>query len=112
MSASGPQPSRAEGQLAFDLENGLDPKGQDTLAALLITYKRSKWLIATITNTWEDLGFARAVNDDQAFFQLVAPRLIQPSSLNEPPPYWATSVSRTCHRNTLKNALWRVVERD
>lgn len=103
----------AQGQLAFDFGQDSDATGQDAVGAFAITSKRSKWLIETITNAWEDLGFARAVNYDQAFFQLVAARLIQPSSLNEVPTVLGEiGWPGTCHRNTLQNALARAVERD
>lgn len=103
----------AQGQLAFDFGQDSDATGQDAVGAFAITSKRSKWLIETITNAWEDLGFARAVNYHQAFFQLVAARLIQPSSLNEVPTVLGEiGWPGTCHRNTLQNALARAVERD
>ncbi|MFD5808833.1 hypothetical protein ACFWG3_09495 [Rhodococcus aetherivorans] len=62
------------GQQELDLDLGTTSSGPPT-----ITGKRSRWLIEVLEAAWRRLGFE--VVDNEAFFQLVAARIVEPTSV-------------------------------
>jgi len=60
------------------LELGIDPHGAPVGAVAVVAGTRSKLLTDAIRASWGRLGFT--VIDDEAFFQLVAARLVEPTS--------------------------------
>lgn len=64
-----------DGQQELDLGGGGE-RGS------VIVSKRSRWLIDAISAAWHRLGLD--VIDDEAFFQLVVGRLVEPTSIATP----------------------------
>ena len=77
-----------------------------------IISRRSAWLIEAIKTAYTRLGLGDATGGDRAFEQMVAARLIEPTSKADTPRVlseigWPASA----HRNTLYASLGRCVER-
>ncbi len=64
-----------------ELDLGLDVPGNSRKGPSLITAKRSRWLIEAVETAWHRLGFD--VIDDEAFFQLVLARIVEPTSMSD-----------------------------
>lgn len=75
-----------------------------------ITSKHARWLIEAITTGWRDLGFD--VIDDEAFFQLVLARLVEPTSMTDSTRVIAELGITPAHCNTYASALNRCATRD
>lgn len=95
-----------QGQLSLDL--GLEPN-QDPAAATIET-KTSQLLIEAITTAWERLGFDAVA--DEAFFQLVTARLVEPTSMSDAPRVLTEIGIDSAHRNTFANTLKRCARDD
>ena len=89
------------------LELGLD--GAESGPARVIG-KRARWLIETIATGWRNLGFG--VIADEAFFQLVLARLVEPTSMSDTARVVGELGMTPVHRNTYANALIRATTRD
>ncbi|WP_246956702.1 IS1634 family transposase, partial [Brachybacterium sp. Marseille-Q7125] len=70
----------------------------------------SRLLINTLRGAWEQLGFD--VIDDEAFFQLVAARLIEPTSMSDAGRVLEEIGIPAVHRNTFHAALKRCTTRE
>ncbi|WP_137725717.1 IS1634 family transposase [Prescottella subtropica] len=81
-----------EGQEELDL--GLDVPTGPGAGPSVITAKRSRWLIEAIETGWRRLGFDEI--DDDAFFQLVLGRLVEPTSMSDT---YATALKRCATRD-------------
>ena len=77
-----------------------------------IISRRSGWLIEAIRSAYRRLGLGEAVGGDRAFEQMVAARLIEPTS-NADTPRVLSEIGwpAPAHRNTLYASLGRCVER-
>lgn len=93
-----------EGQLAFDLALG-GGKSSATVVA-----HKSRLLIDVIAAAWRRLGFDAI--SDEAFFQLVLARLVEPTSKTDSRRVIAELGLVPVHRNTFTNALARCAGRD
>src|SRR5699024_2525446 len=71
---------------------------------------RSGLLVDTIRSVYERLGFD--IIDDEAFFQLVAVRLVEPTSKSDSVRVLDELGVEVVHRNTFLNSLIRAKERD
>ncbi len=71
---------------------------------------RSQLLIEVIRGSWERLGFG--VIDDEAFFQLVLARLVEPTSKLDSLRVITELGLAAPHRNTFTNALKRCAGKD
>ena len=89
------------------LELGLD--GAELGPARIIG-KHARWLIETIATGWRNLGFG--VIADEAFFQLVLARLVEPTSMSDTARVVGELGMTPVHRNTYANALIRCTTRD
>jgi len=87
------------GQQELDLDLGT------TSSAPTITGKRSRWLIEVIAAAWRRLGFD--VIDNDAFFQLVAARLVEPTSVADAGRVLREIGIAPAHRNTFVRTLQR-----
>ena len=87
------------GQQELDLGLGA------TSAAPTITGKRSRWLIESIAAAWRHLGFD--VVDNEAFFQLVVARLVEPTSVADAGRVLREIGIAPAHRNTFVRTLQR-----
>ena len=77
-----------------------------------IVSRRSAWLIEAIKTAYTRLGLGEAVGGDQAFEQMVAARLIEPTSKADTPRVLSEiGWPAPAHRNTLYASLGRCVER-
>jgi hypothetical protein len=94
-----------EGQGVLDL--GLDA-GQDPGVAVIQT-KTSRLLIDAVTTAWRDLGFD--VITDEAFFQLVLARVVEPTSMRDAVRVLAELGLAPAHRNTFSATLRRAGQR-
>ena len=92
-------------QPALDLptEGGVRP------GVAVIESKRSQLLIDVVRGSWERLGFD--VVDDQAFFQLVLARLVEPTSKLDSIRVIGELGLIPAHRNTFTNALRRCADK-
>ena len=88
------------------LNLGLD---QDPQAAV-VQSKRSRLLVDVIQSAWRQLGFD--VIEDEAFFQVVAARLIEPTSMSDSGRVLTEVGITPVHRSTMKRCLRRILERD
>ncbi|WP_455900739.1 IS1634 family transposase [Rhodococcus gordoniae] len=88
------------GQQELDLD-----LGTTTSAAPTITGKRSRWLIEVIAAAWRRLGFD--VVDNEAFFQLVTARLVEPTSVADAGRVLREIGMAPVHRNTFVRTLQR-----
>ena len=98
-----------EGQGELDLGLGLNDDA-DAGLDLVVAGKVSQVLIDVVRDAYAHLGFG--VVDDEAFFQLVLARLVEPTSMSD-----SVRVIRELglvppHRNTFNNALSRCADRD
>jgi hypothetical protein len=103
----------ARGQLHVgqeELDLGLDVPDDSRKGPSVITAKRSRWLIEMIETAWYRLGFD--VVDDEAFFQLVRARLVEPTSMSDTARVVGEIGLEPVHRNTYANALKRCATRD
>ena len=92
-----------QGELALDMPVESDP-------AAVVQSSASRMLIETITKAWEALGFEGL--DDRAFFQLVAARLIEPTSMLDSSRVLSDIGIQPVHRSTMKRCLARIQQRD
>ena len=92
------------GQQALDLDLSQDPK------SAVVDSKHSRLLAETLRSAWTRLGFD--VVEDEAFFQLVAARLIEPTSMSDSRRVLADVGVEPVHRNTFHAALRRCSERE
>jgi hypothetical protein len=93
------------GQQALKLGLGPAEPGRAVIAA-----KRARWLIEAIETGWRNLGFD--IVGDEAFFQLVAARLVEPTSMSDCARVVGELGMTPVHRNTYANALRRCGTRD
>lgn len=91
--------------LEFDTGRGRAQPGSAVIEA-----KSSQLLIDVIRGAWDRLGFG--VVDDEAFFQLVLARLVEPTSKTDSVRVVKELGMAPAHRNTFSNALKRCAERD
>jgi len=94
-----------EGQGVLDL--GLRPE-QDPNVAIIQT-RTSRLLIDAVTTAWRDLGFD--VITDEAFFQLVLARVVEPTSMLDSVRVLAELGLTPAHRNTFSATLRRAGQR-
>ena len=71
--------------------------------------RRSRYLLDVLEVGWQQLGFD--VIDDEAFFQLVAARLIEPTSMSDSRRVLGEVGIDPVHRNTFHAALQRCGQR-
>ena len=90
--------------LVFPTERGVRP------GVAVIEGKRSKLLVDVVRGSWERLGFG--VVDDEAFFQLVLARLVEPTSKVDSVRVIEELGLAPAHRNTFTNALRRCADQD
>lgn len=76
----------------------------------MVNSKRSRLLVETLRSAWSVLGFD--VVEDEAFFQLVAARLIEPTSMSDSRRALAEVGVAPVRRNTFHAALRRCSERE
>ena len=77
-----------------------------------IISRRSGWLIEALRSAYRRLGLSEAVGGDRAFEQMVAARLIEPTSKADTPRVLSEiGWPAPAHRNTLYASLARVQER-
>ena len=82
--------------------------GRDPRQAV-VTAKTSRLLLQVLRDAWETLGFDAI--DDEAFFQLVAARLIEPTSMTDSARVLGEVGLAPVHRSSMKRALTRCVGR-
>ncbi|MCT1777255.1 IS1634 family transposase [Brachybacterium sp. p3-SID957] len=75
-----------------------------------ITSKQSRLLLETLQSAWAALGFTAI--GDEAFFQLVAARLIEPTSMSDSARVLAEVGIDPVHRSTMKRCLARIATND
>lgn len=88
------------GQEVLDLGLERDPQ------AAVVQSSRSRLLLDVLHAAWRRLGFA--VIEDEAFFQLVAARLISPTSMLDSARVLAEVGIDPVHRSTMKRCLGRI----
>ncbi|WP_342661669.1 IS1634 family transposase ISBli9 (plasmid) [Rhodococcus ruber] len=93
-----------------ELDLGLDVPGNSGKGPSLITAKRSRWLIEAVETAWRRPGFD--LIDDEAFFQLVLARIVEPTSMSDTARVVGEIGLAPVHRNTYVNALKRCATRD
>lgn len=91
-------------QEVLDLGLSQDPR------SAVVHSKRSRLLLETLQSAWTELGFD--VVRDEAFFQLVAARLIEPTSMTDSARVLTEAGMEPVHRNTFHAALRRCAERE
>ena len=96
-----------EGQGALDL--GLEPVTSRSSGPAIVHSKRSQLLVETLRAGWCSLGFD--VIADEAFFQLVVARLVEPTSLSDAARVIGELGLTPAHRNTYAATLKRCGER-
>lgn len=111
---------RAEAELAKLMSAGRDKvhAGQEALnlelskgpQAEVVEAKHSRLLLETIRSAWTTLSFDAV--DDEAFFQLVGARLIEPTSISDSRRGLVKVGMEPVHRNTFHAALRRCAERE
>ena len=105
------------GQQVLDLGPALDGGGKapgdgGAVRAPEITSRRSGWLIEVIKTACTRLGLGEATGGDRAFEQMVAARLIEPTSKTDTPRVLSEiGWPDPAHRNTLQAALARAQQR-
>lgn len=92
------------GQEVLDLGLSQDPQ------SAVVHSKRSRLLLEALQSAWTELGFD--VVRDEAFFQLVAARLIEPTSMTDSARVLTEVGMEPVHRNTFHAALRRCAERE
>ncbi|GAA3680391.1 IS1634 family transposase [Yimella lutea] len=96
---------QGELDLGFGSKHGA---GRDPRQAV-VTAKTSRLLLQVLRDAWETLGF-NAIGDE-AFFQLVAARLIEPTSMTDSARVLGEVGLAPVHRSSMKRALTRCVGR-
>ena len=96
---------RDPGQATLDFDTADRPR----VASAVVKSSRSGLLIDTIRTVYERLGFD--IIDDEAFFQLVAARLVEPTSKSDSVRVLDELGVEVVHRNTFLNCLIRAKER-
>ena len=109
------------GQQVLDLGPALDGGGRapgdepgdgGAVRRPQIISRRSGWLIEALRSAYRRLGLGEAVGGDRAFEQMVAARLIEPTSKADTPRVLSEiGWPAPAHRNTLYASLGRCVER-
>ena len=109
------------GQQVLDLGPALDGGGQTpgdepgdggAVRRPQIISRRSVWLIEALRSAYRRLGLSEAVGGDRAFEQMVAARLIEPTSKADTPRVLSEiGWPAPAHRNTLYASLARAQER-
>ena len=109
------------GQQVLDLGPALDGGGRapgdepgdgGAVRRPQIISRRSGWLIEALRSAYRRLGLGEAVGGDRAFEQMVAARLIEPSSKADTPRVLSEiGWPAPAHRNTLYASLARAQER-
>lgn len=94
-----------EGQGVLDL--GLDPKTDPGQA--LVQSTASRLLVEVIKTAWDTLGFDAIT--DEAFFQLVLARLVEPTSMSDAARVLDDIGVTPAHRNTFAASLRRCGQR-
>ncbi|MFP3398333.1 IS1634 family transposase [Brevibacterium sp. SIMBA_078] len=97
---------RDPGQATLDFDTADKPR----VASAVVKSSRSGLLIDTIRTVYERLGFD--IIDDEAFFQLVAARLVEPTSKSDSVRVLDELGVDVVHRNTFLNSLVRAKDRD
>ena len=97
---------RDPGQATLDFDTADKPR----VASAVVKSSRSGLLIDTIRTVYERLGFD--VIDDEAFFQLVAARLVEPTSKSDSVRVLDELGVEVVHRNTFLNSLVLAKDRD
>src|SRR5699024_9723223 len=97
---------RDPGQAALDFETADKPR----VSSAVVKSSRSGLLVDTIRTVYERLGFD--IIDDEAFFQLVVARLVEPTSKSGSVRVLDELGVEVVHRNTFLNCLVRANERD
>ncbi|WP_181276265.1 IS1634 family transposase [Brevibacterium oceani] len=97
---------RDPGQATLDFDTADKPR----VSSAVVKSSRSGLLIDTIRTVNERLGFD--VFDDEAFFQLVVARLVEPTSKSDSVRVLDELGVEVVHRNTFLNCLIRANERD
>lgn len=92
-----------QGELVLDIPAESDP-------AAIVHSSASRLLIEAITRAWKVLGFDGL--GDEAFFQLVAARLIEPTSMLDSSRVLEGIGIQSVHRSTMKRCLARIQQRD
>lgn len=91
------------GQQTHDLE--LTSAAAPSAGVLTMQHRRSRFLLEALELAWRRLGFD--VVDDEAFFQLVLARLIEPTSMSDSRRVLREVGIDPVHRNTFHAALRR-----
>ena len=111
------------GQQVLDLGEALDndadevggqgPGDGGAARKLVIASRRSGWLIEVIKTAYRRLGLGEAVGGDRAFEQMVAARLIEPTTCKADTLRVLSEIGwpAPAHRNTLHACLARAQER-
>ena len=99
--------NESTGQLALDLDTG---SNVSTTSRRRVKGSASRLLIDTIRTAYDRLGFD--VIDDNAFFQLVLARLVEPTSKSDSIRVLDELGAETKHRNTFSACLKRVIDDD
>ena len=95
-----------------DEVGGQGPGDGGAARKLVIASRRSGWLIEVIKTAYRRLGLGEAVGGDRAFEQMVAARLIEPTSKADTPRVLSEiGWPAPAHRNTLHACLARAQER-
>ena len=95
-----------------DEVGGQGPGDGGAARKLVIASRRSGWLIEAIKTAYRRLGLGEAVGGGRAFEQMVAARLIEPTSKADTPRVLSEiGWPAPAHRNTLHACLARAQER-
>ena len=101
-----------QGQGLLDLESLEPAPGRTGLATTTVESKHSRLLWEVLHGAYQRLGLGEAVGGDRAFEQMVAARLIEPTSKADTPRVLSEiGWPAPAHRNTLYASLGRCVER-
>lgn len=95
------------GQDRLDL--GLDEQGAPSAASAVVQGSASRLLVDVVRASWERLGFG--IVDDEAFFQLVLARLVEPTSKLDSLRVISDLGLPVGHHNTYYNALRRCADK-
>lgn len=87
----------------------LDFGGPTAMQPAVVTGSRSAVLVEAIQTAWSALGFDQI--RDEAFFQLVVARLVEPTSMLDSARVLAELGIDPVHRSTMKRCLRRIAER-
>ena len=101
-----------QGQGLLDLESLEPAPGHTNLARTTVESKHSRLLWEVLHGAYRRLGLGEAVGGDRAFEQMVAARLIEPTSKADTPRVLSEiGWPAPAHRNTLHASLARAQER-